>query len=605
MAPGGGGMTYRLRIAHVTETTGLPAAGHRWLPLLIAVAVGMTAGRSAAAQDPALHRTPTREPTPAIAASVRVGEPAEWTRTGVLVANPGGVRVVTFLGRRVMCAAIDGRIRVIDPATRRVMWTMDPGAGGLVGLVAAAGGSRFVTATRRAVTLWDAVTRRELRTFPASVKLAGGVAMSGDGRVVAFRVRGFVTTVCDVDRREQILALPETKGTAGGVAVSGDGARVAAGRAEHTVGVWDIATGDRRLVLAGHDGRVRAIAFTSDGARIVTAGEDAVIRVWDTATGRQAGVLVGHEGRVTSLSLARDDSRLLSRAADGTARVWDMVTGSAVRVHRMEWGVRSAALGPAGETVAFGVAGYDGGLWIGDAMSGDPYTPFDRQADHLRRLALSHDGRVLVSGIGSPAAEGAHVWSVTDESVAPPPPNGRFIAWLVSDSGRWGPDGSDGEPHQMSGRDRLGVAWPNRASATHFWGAVSAGETRMVYLVTEFGVVRVGAEAPSQEEWETLSRGVDDALQVRPAWRVAPSVGRSASPTRTVPSTAEGTMLARDENGALVIRDVASGKTLHRFRDVPDGAAALSGDGSTMAVASRGGTIEIWRQGSADGAATR
>lgn len=538
-------------------------------------------------------------------AAVYVGErarlrvmPTEWTHTLEIVANPGDVGAVAFLGGRVLAAGIDGRVRVVCPETRRVPWTTEPIAGGVVALAGAEDGARFLTAGRREVALWDAATRRRLRVFPASVKMQGSVAISADGGVLAFRARGFAASVWNADTGQEIASFPETRRTAGGVALSRDGALLAAAKADGTVGIWEIAGGERRCLLSGHEGRVRAAVFTADGERIVTGSDDGTIRVWDAETGREIRALTGHEARVTMLSLARDDGRLLSRAPDGTVRLWDFTTGTPVHIHRSEWGARSAALGPAGDPVAFGVAGYRAGLWIGGATSDEPYAPFDGRADSVRRLALTHDGSLLVSGRGYAGAGGAHVWSVDDGSPLPTGRDGPVVAWLTSDPRTYVAVGPTGEYELGSAVGDTAVEWPSRSSVVRFWEELeTAGEAPTVYLVTELGVIRRGKTAPTAAEWAALERGKDDALQVRPAWWKGRDADGVARPAGWEPPAYRGAMLTRDADGALEVRDIASGITLHTFQGASDGAAALSGDGATMASTSPGGTIYIWRLG--------
>ncbi len=110
----------------------------------------------------------------------------------------------------------------------------------------------------RAITLWDAVTGKEVCQFPNRGQPIG-LAFSPDGKILA------------------------TTGT--------------------PCQLWEVATGKELRQLTGHANAVRSIAFSPDGKRVATASADASIRLWDPATGTELRRLDSGSGEVCRLAL--------------------------------------------------------------------------------------------------------------------------------------------------------------------------------------------------------------------------------------------------------------------------------------------------------------
>ncbi|MAF11312.1 hypothetical protein CMK11_12750 [Candidatus Poribacteria bacterium] len=345
--------------------------------------------------------------------------PTEWTRSRRLVANPGRTTAAAFVGRGIVTAGIYGWLHAWDPDTRLDMRSSES-AGDAFALVASADGSRWATARRNAVMLWDGETGQHLRTFPSRAKVAGGLALSADGSLLAFRGDAFAATVFDADTGDTVAAYRETARTAGGVALSPDGTLLAAAKADGTVGVWDIAAATRLRLLTGHEGRVRAIVFTSDAKRLITGSEDGTIRVWDATTGAEASVLRGHEKRVTMLSLSADDRRVLSRSADKTVRLWDVASGDTIYIHQDNTGFPGASLSADGQRAALLTS--NPGLRVVEAASGRSDPLFDAEPRSLHHIAVTHDGAfVACAGLGEPRGWSTATGLATEcERVRPP-----------------------------------------------------------------------------------------------------------------------------------------------------------------------------------------
>ena len=107
------------------------------------------------------------------------------------------------------------------------------------------------------------------------------------------------------------------------VAVSPDGRRLAYRGRDNVVLLCAAGTGDEPLELKGHLGAVKALSFSTDGSRLASGSEDGTVRLWDVQSGAEALTLHGHQGAVCALAFSPDGRYIASGSEDTTVRIWD------------------------------------------------------------------------------------------------------------------------------------------------------------------------------------------------------------------------------------------------------------------------------------------
>jgi WD40 repeat protein len=157
------------------------------------------------------------------------------------------------------------------------------------------------------ITLWDAASGRELRTF----------SMASERREQAL---GSDTDAINYFSR--FVFSPDSKQIA---SVN-----------EQTVKLSDAASGRDISTLKAHTGEVIAIAYSSDGRQLATASADKTIRIWDTTTAITTGradvirTLGNLTMPVASLAFSRDGRALAVSGAEAV-NLWDLNAGASQR----------------------------------------------------------------------------------------------------------------------------------------------------------------------------------------------------------------------------------------------------------------------------------
>jgi WD40 repeat protein len=177
------------------------------------------------------------------------------------------------------------------------------------------------------ICLWDAVTRKRLRTInPGRGAATSHLYFSPDGQILAS---------AGADQRVTLRYVATGGGLAKrlvghtawivALAFAPDGRALASGSGDGTVIVWDIADPGNpslRLRLEGNAGAIWNVAYSPDGDTIAASSEDGTVKLWDPTTGRERCTLVGHTASVGTLAFSPDGSVLATGDRGGTIRFW-------------------------------------------------------------------------------------------------------------------------------------------------------------------------------------------------------------------------------------------------------------------------------------------
>jgi WD40 repeat protein len=243
-----------------------------------------------------------------------------WRRgSKVLFVDDPGLAVDVAIGprdRSVATADLDGRVRLWDARTGRLMASMNHGAP-VVRVAFGRGGRLLSAGADGIVRLWYPGSVHASVALPQG-DAVGVAAFSPDGRRIVSASADGVAKVWSTSSGGQIARL-EHDGPVTAAAFDGSGKRILTASADGTARVWDVVTGQLLAELSG-SAPVANASFDPSGARVAVASGTRV-RVWDWRRNSVQRALT-HGGTVTGVTFSRDGRLLLTASRDGNVRVW-------------------------------------------------------------------------------------------------------------------------------------------------------------------------------------------------------------------------------------------------------------------------------------------
>ncbi len=198
-------------------------------------------------------------------------------------------------GKLIASGCYDKLVRVRDPFTQTIQFTLKGHTGGVKSVAWAPNGKYIASGSfDHTVKVWDASTGMNLYTL-THTNYVKSVTWSPDSKHIA----------------------------------SSTGDTSSQGNGEHLVYVWDATT--RKLVhkYYGHHDEVATVTWSPDGKLIASAsgnlnsGEgDTSAQVWEALSGNQVLNYTRHHKMVNSLAWAPEGSRIASASWDMTVQVW-------------------------------------------------------------------------------------------------------------------------------------------------------------------------------------------------------------------------------------------------------------------------------------------
>jgi WD40 repeat protein len=219
-------------------------------------------------------------------------------------------------------------------------------------------GKWIAAGSNRDVKIWDAVTKRVVRTFSGHEGEVRAVAFSNDGKWLVSGAKDNMVIIWDLAGNQPGRRLAGHSDVVQSVAFSSDGKRVASAGFDQKVIIWDVASGQPVKTLAGTN-RMMAAIFSSDDAMLATTGDsDGTVTIWDTSSWQVVRRWPPGNGQVYAIAFSPGDKLIASAGADTAVRVWGTFTGALVRTY----------VGHTGPVWAVGFL--SNGRWIASA-SGD------------------------------------------------------------------------------------------------------------------------------------------------------------------------------------------------------------------------------------------
>jgi WD40 repeat protein len=183
------------------------------------------------------------------------------------------------------------QIVILDVRQRKKVQVLETTNSGWAPLSFARSGTLLVTAHwgDESVRVWDTASWQQVTNFQANPSDFGTrargdtkppIAVSRDGKTLAFAAGAASVRLWDLDRLKELPALKNGAGIVYALAFSPDNKTLAIGAPDGTVKLWNLAARQEVTSLVGHSSKVLGLAFSGDGRILASTGLDTTLRLW-------------------------------------------------------------------------------------------------------------------------------------------------------------------------------------------------------------------------------------------------------------------------------------------------------------------------------------
>ncbi|UCH61131.1 MAG: PD40 domain-containing protein, partial [Anaerolineales bacterium] len=236
--------------------------------------------------------------------------------------------------------------------------------------------------------------------IPPAVKSVYSVAMSTDGRLMAWGTEDGTVTVWDYQEGKPIYSLSDSPSRVWSVAFSPDGKILASASENSFVALWDVASGER-IARFPNLNKVLSVSWSPDSQRLAVATGPHVV-VWDiagkTRFTEQDQVFDNNLRFVVSEVAWSPDGKMIAAACENSiVYILEPETGAISKQlagHQNK--VKSVAWSPSSTLLASGGDDFNVLLW--DVSSTQAIQTLEGHTDNVISVAFSFDGTLLASG---------------------------------------------------------------------------------------------------------------------------------------------------------------------------------------------------------------
>ena len=262
-------------------------------------------------------------------------------------------------------------------------------------------GKHVVTASWPTAILWEAASGKQLQTFRGPTTGVNRVALSGAGKHLVTVLWDGTVILWEAASGKQLQTLRGHSASITSVALSGDSLPIVTGLLDDkTPMLWEAASGKQRQAFTGHTWAVNYMAVSSNGKHVVAGSPEGRAILWEAASGKQLQTFTGQRYSLWSVALSGDGKHLVTALWDETAILWEVASGKQLHTFKpvLGLGVHSVALSGDGKRLLTGSGSTDKTAILWEAASGKQLQTFKGHTKPVKVVALSRDGKHVVTG---------------------------------------------------------------------------------------------------------------------------------------------------------------------------------------------------------------
>lgn len=249
-----------------------------------------------------------------------------------LLASASGSRsasdLVFALDSSWVAAAFNGRVAIIDPRTGTLLHDLSLGAAEMGTLDLSSDGTLLaVTARGIPLRVFDTRTWTVRAEFPEGE--GGPAAFSPEGATIAAACGATVHVFDDLGSKPRVRII--SPATVRAVTWTPDAAQIGITTIDRVIRWYDARSRAQLRSLHGPSASLDQAVYTPGGRSLLLQGWWS-IDAFDPQTLAPLGQYLGHADTLTSMSLARDGSTLVSSGSDGLIRAWNLTDPHGARV---------------------------------------------------------------------------------------------------------------------------------------------------------------------------------------------------------------------------------------------------------------------------------
>lgn len=193
-----------------------------------------------------------------------------------------------------------------------------------------------------------------------------------------------------------------------GVAIRADGKRAVSASWDGKLRYWDLEKSELIREMQGHQSiYINSVTLSADGKQALSGSGDRTMRMWDLESGKELRVFGKYPGPVYDTAFSPDGKKALSGCIDGIARLWDLASGKELLTLPTQKGgcAWTVAFTPDGKQAVTGSGnallpkgGIKASLLLWEVATGKEIRRFEGHTKDVRRVAISPDGKQLLSG---------------------------------------------------------------------------------------------------------------------------------------------------------------------------------------------------------------